>query len=96
MAWNGKELDAISVVSQEDPKVGNRAQVGRIQKTGVQETTEILFHLVILLNKVQYYFPWREKEPWDQGRITPDGGIIKASNLNLLLVSLVQYLTQSR
>lgn len=54
---DGKELDAISVVSQEDPKVGNRAQVGRIQKTGVQETTEILFHLVILLNKVQSYFP---------------------------------------
>lgn len=57
MAWDGKELDVISVVSQEDPKVGNRAQVGRIQKTGVQETTEILFHLVILLNKVQSYLP---------------------------------------
>lgn len=57
MAWDGKELDVISVVSQEDPKVGNRAQVGRIQKTGVQETMEILFHLVILLNKVQSYLP---------------------------------------
>jgi hypothetical protein len=30
------------VVNQEEPKVGDRALVGRIQTTGVQEAREIL------------------------------------------------------